>query len=61
MSARCRWCHGDGAISVEPGSTLRYRCPDCTGTGTLLSKDELESERAQDRRDDLAAEEEAKP
>lgn len=28
----CRWCGGRGSISVDGGS-LRYRCPDCDGTG----------------------------
>lgn len=30
---KCPWCHGTGAISVEPGSTTKYACPDCGGTG----------------------------
>jgi hypothetical protein len=27
----CPWCNGSGSIAVEPGSTLRYSCPDCNG------------------------------
>ena len=61
MSARCRWCHGEGMIDVERGSTLRYPCPDCNGTGLAISAAELERERAVDLADDLAAEQEAKP
>lgn len=56
MSARCRWCHGDGAISVERGSSLRYRCPDCNGSGLRFSVAELDHDRAVDLADDLAAE-----
>ena len=28
----CRWCRGNGSISVDGGS-LAYRCPDCGGSG----------------------------
>lgn len=26
----CPYCHGTRRIAVEPGSSLRYPCPDCT-------------------------------
>lgn len=31
----CPWCHGRGSIPVESGSTTRYRCADCKGTGMV--------------------------
>lgn len=32
--ARCPWCRS-GWQEVEPGSGLRYACPDCGGTGLV--------------------------
>lgn len=32
MTARCPHCNA-GRIAVDPGSSLRYACPDCGGTG----------------------------
>jgi len=29
MSRPCRYCRGAGYLSVEPGSSLTYACPDC--------------------------------
>lgn len=33
--AKCPWCRGHGWEAVEAGSTLRYACPDCGGTGLV--------------------------
>lgn len=27
----CKYCRGWGYLSVEPGSSLTYQCPDCRG------------------------------
>lgn len=35
----CPYCT-NGSIAVEPGSSSRYRCPDCKGTGLLDVKDD---------------------
>jgi RecJ-like exonuclease len=32
---KCPHCDG-GSIAVEPGSSQRYRCPDCGGTGVKM-------------------------
>ena len=32
----CRY----GAIEVEPGSSLKYPCPDCEGTGRVIEEEE---------------------
>lgn len=29
----CTHCQGRGFLYVEPGSSQRYRCTDCGGTG----------------------------
>jgi DnaJ-class molecular chaperone len=42
----CKWCSGRGTISVEPGGSLCYRCPDCNGTGKIIP-DEDEAEDAE--------------
>lgn len=31
----CKWCGGRGSIPIERGSSTRYTCPDCDGTGIL--------------------------
>lgn len=40
--ARCPYCRG-GWSEVEPGSGLRYACPDCGGTGLVQGPEEEES------------------
>lgn len=44
MSARCPYCHGRGFISVEPGSSLTYPCPDCVFYESEAEEDDEERE-----------------
>jgi hypothetical protein len=39
---KCRWCRGRGWEAAEPGSSLRWACPDCEGTGIELEDEEDE-------------------
>ena len=55
MSTHCHWCIG-GMIAVEPGGSLRYRGPDCNGTGRIVTDEELDHETEVDLAEDLAAE-----
>ena len=43
-------------IAVDPGGSLRYRCPDCNGTGRIVTDEELDHETEVDLAEDLAAE-----
>lgn len=40
MEIICKWCHGTGTNYVERGSSLRYDCPDCGGSGIIRICDE---------------------
>lgn len=33
VQTKCKHCNGRGYLSVEPGSSLAYRCTDCQGDG----------------------------
>lgn len=44
MKTRCPHCDG-GMISVEPNSSLRYRCTDCGGKGWIGGDDDAKHYR----------------
>ncbi len=52
---RCQWCHGTGGISVERSGPLKYRCPDCDGSGRELPPEEESEEMEADEARELEA------